>query len=458
MPKEIIRLFAKREPDFKKINSSNKNKSFAIEPDDFSSLTDFNPDGFRRCYGPYKKKNKKTNAYQIYFLGGHPIHEYFSMEILNRLGINTPTTRLTKIQDQYSLDQTGNAPWLDTIASKGIEGYMSMKKLMAGETYQIDTKKQIIIDVKNKSEYKISGNAFGSDIAATLLEDGDYQPSGNNFGLIRVGNRFYTMAIDKEKSSFSGKDYKTLYNCISFKDIIFNDKLFESKTQEQSFFIVHQLSKALENNADGQSDVDHMFCNSRVMATPTLADECKSMCENFKSTAKSLITYFSENKNYDFKSYEEREKIREAIAEKIIGYLPLPDHFDTQTLKEIISEDLRAPYYQSFFADKKKKEISPADLKNNALLSAMIIDLKRELHLPIFLKKECQQVMIHYRHYKNRFFGLRWLNTSRESIEAAEKIMNAKSDTERYDIATSYVKQHPEKAFAKELSKFGIAK
>lgn len=313
--------------------------------------------------GPYLKKSSKSDRHKIFFVAQHRFNEYFAIEVLLRLGIRTPKARI--IGNQY-------------VATKGIEGYIPMigvrhdltiayskdKLTSIRQQYKIDTEKQIIID-SQKREYKISGNAFAANIAAILIQDADFQCDGCNFGLTRVGNRFYAAAIDKDKVSFNGRDYREGYT----------DKLFQSQTHEQSFYIIYQVFQALSKNADGICDFDKIFLNTRVMATPKLAEISKEACDNLKLTAQSLLNHY--HKKYGEKflvEFADREQIRIKIAAQLIKAMNLDASWEA-----LIVEDLRGPYYQNLFHDKNKRMISEHDLVNKKLINKINDDIQKEM-------------------------------------------------------------------------------
>lgn len=61
------------------------------------------------------------------------------------------------------------------------------------------------------------------------------------------------------------------------------------------------------------------------------------------------------------------------------------------------------------------------------------------------------QAVGNYIAYKDRFFGIRWLKSSEESLQAATQIKKASTQSERFKIAKQYVESNPNKQFAKDL-------
>jgi hypothetical protein len=84
-------------------------------------------------------------------------------------------------------------------------------------------------------------------------------------------------------------------------------------------------------------------------------------------------------------AFEQREAIREQLARSIIERLPyFLDEIDKDSLKKIIMEDLRAPYYFDKFIN--PGEISELDLSNEELITALVEDQTKEL-IPLDLPK-----------------------------------------------------------------------
>jgi hypothetical protein len=238
------------------------------------------------------------------------------------------------------------------------------------DRYQLDIKKQVLVDLEEKRSYKISGNTFASDIAATLVADEDFQPDYTNFGLFRCGNRYYCAAIDKEAASFQGESYDVL-QAKAAKERISSDGLYVARTQDQALAIVQRIADALIVTS-GQCDFDRIFLNPRVLATGMLAEKSAQYCENLKVSAHSLLDHYEQcyGKNY-LAEFAEREKLRQELANSIIQELQLPQEMD-----RLIIEDLRGVYYQEHFTTAGC--ISASDLKNDALRKALTEDLRWE--------------------------------------------------------------------------------
>lgn len=332
-------------------------------------------------------KNDKTKTY---FLAPHPSSAYFAYEILNKIGFNTPKARPINHTD-------------DLLATKSIEGYIpifvyihdrspenttSIRPLEETiyfnptlrdlhENYNLDMNNQVIVDLKTGEKYKISGNLFTADIGAKLLADKDFQPEECNVGLVKHGNRFYAYFIDKELTSFKGNKYEDNLKLVDER--VDQSLIYKAATNDQKLFILNEIDEALSNN-----DFKKIFINSRTISTDNmfakhLGTGLDKTADAFEFTAQSALTYYetkTEFKNKD--RFQQREKIRNAIADDVIKDLSLNiSSEDKIALKQIIAEDLRAPYYQELFLDKKL--ITEADLKNEPLKKAIIEDQLAEL-------------------------------------------------------------------------------
>ena len=303
--------------------------------------------------GSQSKKSSKTDTVKPYYVANHNRHEYFVLEYFQRFGIVTPKARFI---DAEHKGERG------PIATKSIAGYIPMvavrhdiplegdalndKNLVAlRERYKIDIESQLITDLKENKQYKISGNLFGTDVATTLVNDKDLGPDSYNLGLVRRGDRFYAAAIDKDVDCFAGLPYRTLEAHVS---TVLEDELFQSKTREQTIAIVYEIYQAYL-----KGDFDKITTNERVKATKMIAGECEVLCENIKASALSLLAHFRKEYGRNFiQEYEEHEASRNAIADKVIEQLEpyLSESINQHDLRCDIIEDLRGPYYQKLFA------------------------------------------------------------------------------------------------------------
>ncbi|MEO8401501.1 MAG: hypothetical protein ABI597_06845 [Gammaproteobacteria bacterium] len=316
---------------------------------------------------------------QVILGESHAPAEYFAMQVLIRLGIVAAKCRITTDKDGIPM-----------IASRAFEPYLPMAGVRAEVAispeaqphlhrirckYKFDIEKQLLRDLEEKKDYKVSGNTFGTDVAALLLGDFDLQPDCENLGLIRYGNRFYCAAIDKEKAVFAGYDYKTLDKIVNSGNVpVAKDALYKFRLLDQELAVVNQIDSALVVT-DSQCDFDRIFRNKRVLRTPLLAKVSEIYCTNLKTSAQSLLDHYKTKlgENY-LTEFAVREKYRATIADQICRGLSLP----SEAMKVVI-EDLRAPYYQEFFVN--KKYITEADCKNEKLLDMLAQDFKAEFTL-----------------------------------------------------------------------------
>lgn len=308
------------------------------------------------AYGPHKRNGK------IHYLGPHGPEAYFAYEIMAQLGIRTPKARV--VSRKSTLTQASH-----TLATRSIDGYITMGEVRkTGGAYALDIKNQVMQDQKGHS-YKISGNLFAADIVGILLGDTDFQSRTSNLGVKRVGNRFYAVAIDKEKASFSGKAFTELKSDPELSAIT-EDTLFQSRTLDQELYTVYKLSKALEGK---NSPIDQIFLNSRVIQTPSLKTNNLVWLNKFKRSANSLIGYYKTKHGEDcLDRFVTREAIRLNIANIVIASLEINPK-DKEALKEVIMEDLRGPYYEN----------------NENLVETVLSDIAKEFSLP--LKSQHQQ-------------------------------------------------------------------
>lgn len=334
--------------------------------------------------GPHLKVSSKKQS--IYYLAKHSLHEYFACEVLLVLGINTPKIRIVdQLQDGYLM------------ASQAIEDYIPIHVLRPDvsnslpselqvwrDTYELDINNQLIINKIDGSSYKISGNLFTLDIAALFISDTDLQPKGNNIGFVKKDNRFYVVTIDKDRTAFKGSNYCQLFGRLD--DDILDDKLFRAKTSEQLLFLLYQLSECLKLDTDGKCAFDKIFGNPRVENTSCLNKISTDYCRNIKKSANSIINHYKSTlgKN-SLVQFAEREKIRGLLADKIIEQLESEGmRFDSAKVKNILMEDLRAPYYAPCFLG---STISIADVNENPeLIQKLLNDLTQELNYQSILR------------------------------------------------------------------------
>lgn len=339
--------------------------------------------------GPHRKvKNSpdKTSVYYFIRRGYNEMHiEYFAFEILNYIGVNTPKCRFStfKRSDYISYDQV--------LASKAIPELMPMcvfddrRSLLSGycspnketlkqllswnQRYKLDIQKQIIIDTVENRQCRISGHLFCTDIAALLVDDCDFQATGFNLGVTRVGNRFFTIAIDKARASYQGKTYQelasppsqTYYNVVT-------EALYKFRMNEQALAFVYKVYLGLQIK-NGLCDFDRIFSFQRCVNSGMPVEQSQVWCQNLKRTASSFVEHYKNIYGADcFEAFAEREKLRDMFARQMQKEL----FFDDDYLP-ILVEDLRAPYYQSLYAN--QISFSQSDLNNRNLIEAVKADL-----------------------------------------------------------------------------------
>lgn len=331
--------------------------------------------------GSHLKTSSKKQS--VYYLAKHSLLEYFACEVLLAISINTPKIRIIA-QPQ------GDQNYL--MASQAIENYIPIRVFRTDvgnslptelqilrDTYELDIENQIIINKIDGTIYKISGNLFTLDLAALFLSDTDLQPKENNIGLIKEGSRFYVVTIDKDCTAFKGSNYYQLHGRLD--DDILEDKLFKAQTSEQSLFLINAIAECLTLDTDGKCNFDKIFENPRVSNTPYLNESSTTYCNNIKKSATSIINHYKKTlgDNILFQ-FVEREKIRVLLADNVIQQLELKGMpFDAAKIKNVLIEDLRAPYYAASFHEPL---ISMSDVNENPqLMQRLIDDLTNELNL-----------------------------------------------------------------------------
>lgn len=370
-------MFFSRKNDFKN-KKSNNTSSLLKDISLFSKTT--GPQYGGSSLGAHLKTSSKKHS--VYYLAKHNFLEYFACEVLLALGINTPKIRIIDLQQ-------GEQNYL--MASQAIENYIPIHVLrpdvdnslpselqILRDTYELNIENQLIINKFDGTIYKISGNLFTLDLAALFLSDTDLQPKGNNIGLIKKGNRFYAITIDKDLTNFNGSNYYQLHGRLD--DNILEDKLFKTQTSEQALFLIYAISVCLTLDTDGKCIFDKIFENSRVSNTRYLNEITATSCKNIKKSANSIINHYKNTLGETVLSqFAEREKVRSHLADNIIHQLELNGMlFDAAKVKNVLMEDLRAPYYTSFFHEPL---ISQSDVNENPpLIQRLFDDLTNELN------------------------------------------------------------------------------
>jgi hypothetical protein len=350
--------------------------------------------GGGNSWGPYQKKEK------IYYLAPHSYAEYFALEILNILGLYAPKGRFVQVapseveskpviavnalNDYLPIISVRQDIFLLSNFSSSQSGAcLNLNELFNNRVqYRLNLKRQVVVEVKSGKEFKISGPLFSADILAALVCDEDFQPDGNNFGLVRRGKRFFASAIDKDRARFEGRSYAEL---LAIMNHVLKDELFSFKTFEQELAVVTSVHDALKIERDGLCVFDRIFRNPRVMATPVLAQLGHQYVELFKQSAASLLTHYTERHGDNFLAgYRQRESIRERIALKVVRQLP-GDYTmaESEMRMRHIVEDLRAPYYQEYYLDQDSKVLVEADLNNPILANKIVQDICAEFDLSL---------------------------------------------------------------------------
>lgn len=318
--------------------------------------------------GPHIKKS--TKAEKVYYLSPHQFNEYYACEIFTALGLVVPKIRTV----------TGKQT---KIASKSLDGFIPMSQIRSDvprnykilRQYELDFKNQTLSQVYDKSkQYRISGNLFATHIASLLVADADLQPKNNNLGVIKLGNRFFGASIDKDKSSFLGWNYQQLYKYV--EEELMEDELFQACTLDQELVIIHKIQQSLAVGDKKSCTFDKIFLSERVKATDYLSEKCEEKLINFKKSAMSMLAHYQKKHGETYlELFLAREKIREKIVDAVLHAFDMDLH-SFMKIKNIIVEDLRAPYYKIYFHD--KNAISHDDLTNSILKEVIIEDIRKE--------------------------------------------------------------------------------
>lgn len=370
------RFFTPRNVDFNKQSE----KTLAKPGNKFSPCAG-NKDGGSNSLGPYHYRNVKKHKFSMYYIGKHwPEIEYFCMEILQLLGINTPKAR--SIDGALKSSKYAQyVPGESYCATRAIEGYLPNFYLLRNYTdfpktdprqrYHLNIKTQLIHDDVTGDDLKISGNYFAAYIGAILIQDTDFQEKSKNFGVILIGKRFYSMAIDKDLGKFShNKTYSLMWHKSDF---------FDSAEKDQQLAVLYRIKQALEITSNNECDFDRIFNHPRVLNTTSLLKDREASRDNLKYRAQSMVDHVTRKDANAFKDFERRERFRNRIAKYVLCRLDTSHMTDTTQLKEIIAEDLRAPYYKHLFEN--KESISLDDCSNANLIDAIKDNLIKEFGL-----------------------------------------------------------------------------
>ncbi|RDI39069.1 hypothetical protein [Aquicella lusitana] len=386
-------LFKKRQPDFQLIGSRNESKSLLKEIGRFSPTEGERFGGHAGALGPQLKASSRMEGQpKKYYLAAHHATEYFVMEVLCRIGLNTPKARLSfRKETSFIDDKTELIRTL--VATESIEGYIPMtaflnleyytftpndipKELIAyNKQYQLNIKNQVVVDLITNQKYKISGNLFAANLGAILIEDEDFQPEGLNLGLARRGDRFFAFLIDKDMAKIGGHDFQTITNKLSLNTF---GRVFSRVTEDQKLAILNEIANMIE-----EDEFQKIFFNSRIMSTLTSGmlfeeKELEKLANNLESTAKSILSHFIDDKPEILAEFKAREELRRQLADSVIECIAFADEVDKEALSAIIIEDLRAPYYRHYLTN--LDYITKPDLHNKKLITLIANDQIAELN------------------------------------------------------------------------------
>lgn len=365
-------LFLPRKNDFLRTDKQNQplkiDRQQIIRPAHEVSIT-----GGSATYGPYFVKRKPASKEKLYYISNHAVDdEYFALELLQYIGINTPKLRVTSGSFQDSAYHSGihRRQSRGIAAVKSMDGYIPMFILLTGikgDAYLDIPTQRIVLKDYPQETFKISGQVFASFIAACLIDDSDFGFEDINFGMIRVGNRYYSAAIDKDCAQFND----AYINRILFRTL----KIFKSVCLDQELFIISRLQQGLKNDASGICDFDRIFQNSRTQSTPEIAAHRLRKCVNLKARAQNIINLYLKKNPDCMHEFHQREVIRQKIAAQVLDNFNVGDDQAREVIRNIILEDLRGPYYLEYFI---LDEISKKDMKNVSLLNVMTHDISKE--------------------------------------------------------------------------------
>lgn len=272
------------------------------------------------------------------------------------------------------------------------------------DEYKFDLIKQTISH--GGVEYKIRGNYFGSNIAALLIGDTDFQPGGANLGFVRQGNHFIVAAIDKDKTEFKGDSYEGL---LTRTREIQEDPIYSYSTLDQKLYSFQCIEIALTK---GTFDA---ICPEHIAV-------------NIKKSASSILTHPHSPWPKEKTAFMQREHIRHQLTQKILQELNIsPDSSIYFKYAALIMDDLRGRHFEPYFAE---KSISPKDLTNKKLLGAAVGAYMREFLNPVeFLAAQVAAKKESYKKHKSKSTKL---STEFKIIEDA--------------IASARLEKKPEKA------------
>lgn len=415
-----------RKTDFSNIHPDNQNKSLQKNWGIFKRDKMNSRYRGRESLGPFTKKTKTKNFRKKYYLAPHAKDEYFAMEILQFLGIDTPKTRFVCRQKgkrtitHMATKSIPNYIPRDGILLENMTAYQEKKEaeyeqdstqdeipalIAMRKRYHLDIRRQLFRDLELKKDYKISGNFFAFDVMLTVVADPDAM-AFTNFGFHIKDNRCFAVAIDKDQVKLNGYTYEQLCSKVDARIYEDNDEkkhvvnhTFYYREREQLLDVLYRLHEGLIPDKKGISMFDHIFLNSRVRHTDTLFQlPIDKKCENFKKSARSTLVFYADKLEPNYlENYAHREKIRELIADMVLDRLNV-SHADSEFIRQTIIEDLRGPYYKSFFSGKfplPKQIISGAewetsrnracihvnDLKNEWLIKSVMSSVKKEFQL-----------------------------------------------------------------------------
>jgi hypothetical protein len=163
----------------------------------------------RESFGPYLKQSKKENIYKHYYIAPHAVDEYFALEVLQYLGVDTPKGRFVlqkkqgRIFVRMATKSISHYIPRDGVILENMTAHQKKKEKIYDQDdgqeevpalvtmrsrYRLDIRRQLFRDLKEKKEYKISGNLFAFDLMLTLIADPDAM-AYTNYGFQIEGNR-----------------------------------------------------------------------------------------------------------------------------------------------------------------------------------------------------------------------------------------------------------------------------
>ena len=332
-------------------------------------------------FGPFFVKRKTSSKEKIYYVSQHNVaNEYFALELLQYLGINTPKLRVTtgSFANKRYHPEVVTKNRYTVAAVKGLPSYLTIDSLLDPKPggYRVDYEKQLVEGGNLTTACKINGNVFAAFIGAWLVNDDDFGFKGSNFGMMHIGSRFYSAAIHKDCAKFNNSNI--MHESFRYAP------LFATTRQDQELFVVSRIAAGLKPDATGRCDFDRIFASPRVLATPDLAEDHELKCQNLKMRAQKIIQLYQRKDADCLQKFHLREDVRKSIVNSALGCFELPRKINKEQLSALLLEDLRGPYYHLLF---KQNMISTEDLHNPKLLDAIQNDISSEFGLQMIASR-----------------------------------------------------------------------